>query len=942
MSLRKRFLVFILVLLALGALDASLAPFVLAKAVRYWISWAAQRQGLIAEIGRVEAPFLRDVTLHQFSLRSAQPSGHDVSIRADSVIADLNLHALFFRRPQRLLRSVRVRRLMGQVRVPVVSQAAVAPDWRSWAQSLPENFEIEDADFDVTTSSTSVSFRGVHLSASAIESGKFQARRLSITTPVLRRTFTDLRGATSWEGARLTIAGIPLARGLDLEALTLDLSRLARRRLGLELHLDTYGGTLRASFLGRGGKKFGLDLAGSAANVSLAQLSAALGFVEPMTGSVRASKFTFRGNPGEFLDATASIWMEATDFAWRARRADNVMLGATYYSRRLEVDQLYVRQSENTLTVNGELLWPKPWRSWMQLPFRGQINATLPDLNAFAQLFGATTGDFSGALTAEGQVDLVDPASSGELRWQGQEVKFRGVALDSLGAALRLQDREIALEKLEARRGEDFLFAEGTLDLDAGRRFSGRLTGAIADLAVYAPFLPPSWRAGPLGGGATFDWQGDGTPQAHSATLQLYAHGLQLPVAPLRRPLDVTLEGSYAPQRLFFRTFRLAGDRFSLGGYLTVGTDFVDLQDFELQLAGAPRASGTLFLPLNVGRWRESHSLLAALEESQKFDVDLTLDHLDLVELGQALGEKIPGHGILSGKLAAYGPLGSLQVTTDGQLEKIDGGIEPSALRFSGHLDGGRLEAEMKASFGVSTPVTAQLSLPMKVEKNAWAQGQLLDRHKAMAATIDCPVLFAQTLPNDWRPGLEDGLLSGYITWSGTVAALEISGQADLIGVQLRPPPPWPRVKALEAHLQFLPTEAFIDSLWLDLEPVPVGWRGLLTTSLTTFGLTLKPIEATEMVSAPPSGSALSGVRLLGEGRGEELPRLQNVTVRGTLWPVTASLTIATQPSLGADAPKTQTTYWLQPQASEARPILLRTITPQLFDGLTLGPELPR
>ncbi len=940
MSLRKRLLVFILVLLALAALDAALAPFVVARGVRFWISWAAQRQGLVAEIGQVEAPFLRDLTLRKFSLRSAETGGHDISIHAESIKADLNLHALFFRRPQRVLRAVRIQQLTGQVRVPVVARTTAPTDWRSWAQSLPENFEIVEADFDVTTATTFVSFRGARLTASAIESGKFLAQRLSITSPVLRRTFHDLRGATSWEGARLTIAGIPLARGLDLEALTLDLSRLARRRLGLELHLDTYGGTLRASFLGRGGKKFGLELAGSAANVSLAQLSAALGFVEPMTGSVRASKFTFRGNPGEFLDATASVWMEATDFAWRARRADNVMLGATYYNRRLEVDQLYVRQSGNTLTVNGELLWPKQWRSWMQLPFRGQLNATLPDLNAFAQLFGATTGDFSGALTAEGQVDMVDPAAAGQLRWEGQGVKFRGVALDSLGAALRLQDHEIALEKLEMRRGEDFLWAEGTLDLAAGHRFSGRLTGAMTDLGVYAPLLPAAWRAGLIAGGATFDWQGDGTPQAHSATLQLYAHGLQLPVAPLRRPLDVTLEGSYAPQRLFFRTFRLTGDRFSLGGFLTVGSDFVDLQDFELQLQGAPRASGTLFLPLNLIRWRETHSLWAALEADQKFDVDLNVNHLNLAMLGPALGEEISGRGILSGKLAAYGPLRSVQVTTNGQLEKIDGSIEPSALRFSGHLDGGRLEAEMKASFGVSAPVRTQLSLPLLVEKKAWAQGQWLDLRKPMAATIDCPALFAQTLPNDWRPGLEDGLLSGHITWSGTAAAPQISGQADLLGVRLQPPPPWPRVAALEAHFQFLPREALIDSLWLDLEPLPLGWRGILTASLTTFGLRLKPTAAMEMVSAPGPGSMLSGLRLLDEGPGEELPRLQSIFVRGTLWPVTASLTLTTQSPPGAAAPEEQTTYWLQPPSAEAKTILLRRISPPLPGALKLGPDL--
>jgi hypothetical protein len=562
MSFRKRFVVFLLIVLVAGALDALFAPFLVARGVRWWIWWATQRQGLTAEIESVDAPFLRAVTLRNLTVGPSKNAGPEVSLRAATVVLDLNLRGWLFGRDAHLLRSVRADRVTATVRAPDTGRPSAGLDWRQWARLLPDEFQFNDLNLDVAAASTAVSFRGVLLTASAIESGRFFAQRIFVTAPLLRQTFDNLRGATSWESAHLTIAGIPLARGLDLEALTIDLSRLTKRRVGIDLHLDTYGGTLRASFQGRGGDKFSIDLAGSAAKVSLAQISSAIGFLEPITGSVRTSKFTFRGNPGEFLDATASIWMEATDFAWRARRADSVMLGATYYDRRLEVDQLYVRQRENELTVNGELLWPKKLKSWTQLPFRGHLNATIPDLNGFAQLFGATTGDFSGALTARGELDLVNPETSGRLAWQGQEVTFRGVALDSLGASLRLHGGEATLENLEARHADDFLRAEGTVDLASAHHFSGRLTGAISDLGAYAPLLPAGWRSGKIAGGATFDWRGDGTLAAHSATVQLFAHGLQLPVAPLRMPLDLTLEGSYSPRNVFFRTFSLASDRF--------------------------------------------------------------------------------------------------------------------------------------------------------------------------------------------------------------------------------------------------------------------------------------------------------------------------------------------------------------------------------------------
>ena len=740
----------------------------------------------------------------------------------------------------------------------------------------------------------------------------------------MRQTFANLRGATSWESARLTIAGIPLARGLDLEALTIDLSRLTKRRLGIDLHLDTYGGTLRASFQGRAGEKFSIDLAGSASNISLAQISGAVGFLEPITGSVRASKFTFRGNPSEFLDATGSIWMEATDFAWRARRADSVMIGATYYNRRLEVDQLYVRQRENELTVNGELLWPKKLKSWAQLPFRGQLNATIPDLNGFAQFFGATTGDFSGALTAEGELDLVDPEASGRLAWHGQGVKFRGVALDSLGASLRLHGREATLENLEARHAEDFLRAQGTVELTAGHRFSGRLTGAINDLGAYAPLLPAAWRFEKIGGGATFDWRGDGTLAAHSGTVQLFAHGLQLPVAPLRMPLDVTLVGSYSPQDVFFRTFKLASDRFSLGGFLMLGSNFVELQAFELALDGARRIGGTLFLPFSFERWRTSRSLLAALDEEQKFDVDLAIDHLDLGQLAGALGEKSIATGILDGKLAAFGLLRALQVTTTFRLESL--GLEPtnSSIDFHGRLADGRIEADATALFGMSNPVTLRASLPVRLEKKRLEAGTALDRAEPFSVALDCPALFLETLPNEWRFGAAHGLVTGKIAWNGKLETPTISGEANLLDARFQPPPPWPDVSELEAHVRFGNTEALIDPLHFEIDSTPIQLRGRLTTSPPVFGLTLTPQKgAIELVSRPDNGTDLSSIRVLGEGRSEGQPRLQQAFVRGTAWPPSVSLTITTEEP--GHLSSFQTTYFFRPGAMEASPLLLRS-----------------
>jgi hypothetical protein len=937
--MRKRLAFFLVFVLVAGALDALLAPLVVAHGLRFWLRWVANRQGLTAEMAQVDAPFLRPVTIRQFRLTPAAGNGQQVNLQAATVVIDLNLSGWIFGRGTAFLHSVEADHVVASFRPPEHPASIRELDWRQLAQLLPDDFRIADADVEITSPSASVSFRGLSLSGSAIESGKFFARQVSLRSPVLRQTFRDLRGATSWESARLTIAGIPLTSGLDLEALALDLSHLAKRRLGIDLHLDTYGGTLRASLEGRAREKFVLDVAGSASNISLAQISTAFGFLEPITGAVRASKFTFRGNPGEFLDATASVWVELTNFSWRARRADSVMLGATYYDRRLEVDQLYVQQRQNQLTINGELLWPKKQSGWAQLPFRGQINATIPDLNGFAQLFGATTGDFTGALLAEGQIESLAPQAHGQIALHGEEVKFRGVALDSLGATLELNGTETRLKDLEARHGEDFLRAHGTLDLAAPHRFSGRLTGAINDLGVYAPLLPADWRSSKIGGGATFDWRGDGTLAAHSGTMQLFAHELQLPVAPLRMPLDLTLEGSYSPRDIFFRTFKVANDRVSLGGFLMLGSNFVELQAFQLTLDGTPRVSGTLFLPFSFREWRASHSLLTALDEEQKFDVDVVAEQLDLGGLANALGEESALTGVLDGKLAAFGALPSLQVTTSWRLANLGSFRASNSIELQGRYVGGRADVEATATFGVSQAMRLHSSLPLRLQKNQIAAGALLDQTRPFFLGINCPALFLDDLPNELRFGAESGLLSGDLAFSSTMAAPTISGEAQILAGRFRPPPPWPGLTALTALIRFGNREAVIDPLRFEVNSIPSRWRGRFTASLENFGLALRPQnKVIEVEDLPPTGTHLSIVRLFGQGTSTGGPRLLEAFVRGRIGS-TAGLTITTQKS-EAD-PVSRTTLFLGPGAASGSPLLLRALSPAPLPALQLQRASP-
>ncbi len=929
MSFRKRLLLLLLAVLLLGALDALLAPLFLPAGLRLWFDWAAKREGVRVEIGKIEAPFLKPIRIERLRVNSPPGAAREIAFRADHIVAELNFRGLFFSRQSAFLRAVKIEQLDARIRLPAEQKGKSELDWRLLSRLLPDNFHIDRADLDFATPEFALTLRQLLLSASAIESGKFSAREVTLRSAIFRRTFLDLRGATAWEGHRLTIAGLPLVRGLDLETLTLDLSRLARKRLGLDLQLDAYGGGVRISLQQRAGHKGVLEAAGSASNVSLAQIASALGFVEPISGRLHAAKFTFRGNPGQFLDGTASVWMELTDFAWRVRRADSVMLGATYYDRRLEVEQLYVRQHENQLTINGELRWPKKGQRWTELPFRGQLNATIPDLNSFAKLFGASTGDFSGALVAEGNLDALTTEARGRLELHGKGASYREVALDSLGAALELRGSELTLEKFEARHGQDFLRGEGEIDLHSPHRFSGRITGAINDLAAYAPLLPAEFPHGRIAGGATFDWQGDGTLKANSGTMQFYAHGLQLPFAPLRMPLDITLEGSYSPQDVFFRTFQVGNDRVWLGGFLMLGSNFIELQSIRLTLDGAPRITGTVFLPLSARRWWATRRFLDGLDPKQKSDVDLVISHLDLQKLGAALGETLPVSGVLDGRLAAFGSLGELQLTGGGRLASFGGGSPDDLVTFDAWYGQGRAQVSAAAFFGKSAPLHLDASIPLRLEKKPMENGTVLDRAAPFSLTASCSALFLENLPEKLRPFSARGLLSGSINFSNSLGAPHVSGEAQILGADFLPPPPWPEVSDLSADLRFTTAAAISAPLRAQLGGNPLLLNASLTTSPPEFRLTMEPAQGElGLINLPASGSNLSSVRIIGRGSGKGELRLARAVVRGKIGSSAASLTIYSEKPDGNDPLAQQTTLFLRPRSIQGEPLLLRSVPP--------------
>ncbi|HEY2615636.1 MAG TPA: hypothetical protein VGI42_07985, partial [Chthoniobacterales bacterium] len=372
MALKKFLIRSCAVLLLAGLLAVGLAPVGVAAGLRLWFAWMARHQGLQIDAGPIEAPLWRPAVLHRLRIASQPDANFQVHAEVERVEVALNLAAIFSRARGRIFRSLAMDGLVLNIRRnPQPTAASHGSAWPILENLLADNFQFSGVQLHIENGTTLFDLHDGALSAGEIGPGVFTAREIAVRSPWLHQNFSQLRGAASWQESRLTLGAITLARGLDFETIGFDLSHLGESRLGLEMNLDAFGGKVRARISSDDhGNKRTWDMAGTASEISLAQMSDALGWTDRASGSLRACKFTFRGELAKIGDATATLWAEVTGLTWRDRTADTIMIGTSLYNREVQVQQLYIKQHNNQLTLTGQSALPQKWSDWLNPDFR--------------------------------------------------------------------------------------------------------------------------------------------------------------------------------------------------------------------------------------------------------------------------------------------------------------------------------------------------------------------------------------------------------------------------------------------------------------------------------------------------------------------------------------------------------------------------------------------
>src|SRR2546421_160538 len=246
------------------------APFVVSNGLRIWLPGQAHHQQQKIELTKIKAPFLRPISTEHIRVKSDPGLATQIEFTAEKTILHLSLAKNLIGRDNGV-RTLSVQNARAEIRHDFAQTSKPARfNWTALQSLLPANFEIGQLDLRVENGPTVVLLRKTSISGNQIEAGRFSADELTITSPLFRQTFSQLRGATKWQEDRLTIGGMNLARGLDLQSIVIDLSRLDKERADLQFDLDVLGGKIRASISNEWpGQRSSWNLAGTATGISL-------------------------------------------------------------------------------------------------------------------------------------------------------------------------------------------------------------------------------------------------------------------------------------------------------------------------------------------------------------------------------------------------------------------------------------------------------------------------------------------------------------------------------------------------------------------------------------------------------------------------------------------------------------------------------------------------
>jgi len=662
--------------------------------VRRFLLFEAASHDASLEIGQMTGSIFEPISLHDVRLLSKTRAGTVRRLALSRLDAVVAWKEVVLRAGSPLIERIVIDGLDAEIGLPI-QPATNGPGLSTgkdsgtgWISSLlPGNVELLRANLVVRLKDSETTFTNVHFTASDVAPGIIEAGRIEVREPGLTKSFSDVKGTTALQNSKLSVGGLKLDDGMQIDTLSADLAELAQGKTEIDFGVSAFGGTIRGEvLLAPSNGRLRFEATGSFSQISLEDVARFVDSKEPAGGILKEGKFTFRGSPREIDKATVVVRLEATDFLWGKRRWNSLVAGVTMFDRKLTIYEFSLKQSHNELTLTGEMDIPPSDRQWWQSRFDFDIAANIDNLTELSALFGPGFGETAGKMTIVGSVSGENESFTGQLSVAGSHLSYRDAPLDVLKAAIKLNGNELDLTSIEFSHKKDFLQGQGVVNILGEKRYWGELKASIADLALYSAFFEQPIAPQPFAGGLFLDWSGDGTVKAHSGAFRAQLKDIRplIVTDPKFHPLDADLEGTYALENIFFSKFAIADAETSFSAKVAATPATLTLQSIKVQHKGNVWLQGDAVLPLSVWNLWQARPWNEVVDFNGPLKVNVNAQNLRLHDVALLTGHDFPIKGDLDMKLAMSGSLSGLTAMGDVHLRKGQATVATPALSFDG------------------------------------------------------------------------------------------------------------------------------------------------------------------------------------------------------------------------------------------------------------------
>ena len=585
-------------------------------------------------------------------------------------------------------------------------------------------------------------------------------------------------------------------------------------------------------------------------DVTAEQLGFADGAIEKLSANVKASKIMTRNAadaaatraPAKpwFANLHSKIVLDMSKIRFRDYAIDSMSGTLSGVNDVLRIEQLDIGRKENKLAITGRYNLPEDLRKLRSQP--AKLNVSL-NANELGDYWAVKSPDkMSGPLQVTGQLEWKDELANGQLSIFGAGLKTRDLIFKQLSAQCSVANNTIYLNDLTASLNEqDFVSANGIVDLRAPYHYVGKLSANVTDLSRLKPMLRASGNENELAGSLVIDWQGSGDAMKFKNNGKLKL-ALESGRYGNLQSLQANVDATYSPDGLDVPTVFLRSDRMDFQAIVQAKGDTLEITKIQLDQGEAKYASGYISIPFV---WKNLGTDAPVLPSTGKVVADFRSENVDLKKLFEDIGVKPVAAGTLNVKLEAAGTISDLDARLDVEMrdlrsEKLPS-LEPASFNLSAQSQHGQLTVSGKLQQAKIQPMELTANLPLDVPK--------IVREKKLPD--DTPVYGKIRLPRSsvnfvrqFIPSVQevDGDLALDVDLSGTVAHPVFKGQADMtMNVARTDDPTLPALQNFKARLIFANDALSFEQFTGELSGGHFTLSGRITfPKLTTANLDLR------------------------------------------------------------------------------------------------------